>query len=388
MRASTLKAVAIHTADEAGASDGPDYQFGWGLLNTESAASLISSVWIDQTEHTMQEQLLTQGSTYTMQITSDGLQPLKVTLCWTDPAGTPVSAQLDPPNIMLVNDLDVRITGNSTTYNPWVLDPANPSTGAATGDNIRDNVEQVYIASPTAGTYTITVNHKGTLESGSQAFSLIMSGANYSDQSLPVTLASFTALPGKNMVALNWVTESEIDNLGFNIYRSDDGKNSFRKIAGYQETADLEGLGSSSIGEKYHYYDFDLDNGMEYWYKIEDESLNGKKGAHEPVSVIPSAQSTLSWESLFPPTEFSLMQNYPNPFNPYTKISYNLANECRVKLKVYNALGNKVAEIVDKRHEAGRYSVSFDGDGLASGVYFYQFTAGRFTQIRKMILLR
>jgi hypothetical protein len=76
-----------------------------------------------------------------------------------------------------VNDLDIRISDGTTTYSPWVLDPAHPSLSATTGDNIRDNVEQVYITGAVPGkAYTITVSHKGTLSSGSQAYSIIATG--------------------------------------------------------------------------------------------------------------------------------------------------------------------------------------------------------------------
>jgi hypothetical protein len=77
----------------------------------------------------------------------------------------------------LVNDLDIRISDGVTTFKPWVLDPANPSVAATTGDNIRDNVEQVYIPNTIPGkAYTITISHKGTLVSGPQAYSLIVTG--------------------------------------------------------------------------------------------------------------------------------------------------------------------------------------------------------------------
>ena len=391
MRAATLKGLAIHTADEAGAGPGPDYRFGWGLLNTEKAALLIDSVWHDQKEHALTEQTLSQGGTYTMQVTSNGTEPLWATICWTDPAGTPVANQLDPPDLMLVNDLDLRITGNSTTYYPWRFaspNPNTPSETATTGDNIRDNVEQVYIASPVSGIYTITVSHKGTLTNGSQNFSLIMSGAYYSDASLPVELVSFQGIPGNGMAALEWNTGSEINNLGFNVLRSLYRNSGYKQIASYKEEDNLKGLGSSSSGQDYTYYDFELENGITYWYKIEDVSLNGVKSQHGPVFVNPYSSSALSRESLFPPTEFYLAQNYPNPFNPNTRIEYHLPVASRVQLQIYDALGNKISEMIDEWQESGKYFITFNGSELASGVYFYQLKANKNIQIQKMILLR
>jgi hypothetical protein len=170
MLAATLKGLVIHTADEAGNYPGPDYKFGWGLLNTAKAATLLSNT----TTAKIKELTLVNGTTYTLNFKANGTDPLRATICWTDPPGTPPSPSLNPPNIMMVNDLDLRIDGQ--TYKPWILDPNNPTAGATTGDNIRDNVEQIYIPTITAGCHTLTVTHKGALTGGLQAFSLILSG--------------------------------------------------------------------------------------------------------------------------------------------------------------------------------------------------------------------
>ena len=82
------------------------------------------------------------------------------------------------------------------------------------------------------------------------------------------------------------------------------------------------------------------------------------------------------------------IQNYPNPFNPVTVIKYSLPTDEKVAIKVYDMLGREIAVLVNEYKTAGEYSVNFDGSSLASGVYFYSFTAGKFSQTRKMILLR
>ena len=174
MRASTLKALAIHTADEAGSEPGPDYSFGWGLLNTRTAANVISE---EGNDHRIIEGTLSNGSVQTRLI--NVLQPgatLTATLVWADPAGIPPAPSLDPPDLMLVNDLDLRITRGGNTWLPWVLDPANPAVAATRGDNFRDNVEQVDVFSASAGAHIIEVRHKGTLlDSLPQNYSLIIS---------------------------------------------------------------------------------------------------------------------------------------------------------------------------------------------------------------------
>ncbi len=174
MRSASLKGLVIHTADEAGTTEGPDYKFGWGLVNTAKAVQFITDSSLNQ----LTERTLTSGSTYTQNISCDGSSPLKVTICWTDVAGTPPNMALNPTTKMLVNDLDIRVTktsDNSVTL-PWTLNPANPAAAATRADNSRDNVEQILIAAPTPGSYTITVSHKGVLTNGAQNYSLIIGG--------------------------------------------------------------------------------------------------------------------------------------------------------------------------------------------------------------------
>ncbi|MDR6193133.1 S8 family serine peptidase [Siphonobacter sp. SORGH_AS_0500] len=175
MRSSTLKGLVIHTADEAG-NKGPDYTYGWGLLNMEKAAKAILN---QDKSYSIAERELSSGQTYTQQVIASGKGPLVVTIAWIDPEATPLTvnaAALNNRTPRLVNDLDIRISDGTTTSLPYILDPENPSALATRGDNIRDNVEQVVIENPVPGrTYTITVSHKNSL-SAPQAYSLIMSG--------------------------------------------------------------------------------------------------------------------------------------------------------------------------------------------------------------------
>lgn len=200
LRASTLKALVIHTADEAGSSTGPDYKFGWGLLNTAKAAQLMQQ---KGSTALMNEATLAQSQTYTLPVYSDGLQPLRVTIVWNDPAGAEASWSLDPPGLRLVNDLDLRITKGVSEWQPYLLDPANPETPASTGDNFRDNVEQIWLATPEAGLYTISVSHKALLQEGEQEYSLIVSGITHTAPT------SFTAAAQSDaQIDLSWVLNS------------------------------------------------------------------------------------------------------------------------------------------------------------------------------------
>jgi hypothetical protein len=86
--------------------------------------------------------------------------------------------------------------------------------------------------------------------------------------------------------------------------------------------------------------------------------------------------------------QFELFQNYPNPFNPTTQISYSIPNSELVSLKVYNVLGEEVAQLVNQFQNNGKYQVTLNTNQLSSGVYFYQLKAGDFVSVKKMLLIR
>ena len=174
LRAASLKALVIHTADEAGQHPGPDFWFGWGLMNTQKAADLISN---EGSGHQIIESSLPDGGNENVVFrVTNANATLVATLVWADPPATPVAPALDPSDLMLVNDLDLRITRNADTYLPWRLDPANPADAASRADNFRDNVEQIVVNGVGAGDYTVTVSHKGVLlDSEAQPYSLIIS---------------------------------------------------------------------------------------------------------------------------------------------------------------------------------------------------------------------
>ena len=180
---STWKAILLNTADEAGTAAGPDYKSGWGLMNTAHAALLVRSNFVAGGVSHIKETVLQNTNSVEFTVTATGTNQLKVMTVWTDPPAPllPFIA-IDPTNIMLINDLDVRVIRSGATNFPWVLDPSSPANAATTGDNIRDNVEQVIINNPvTNGVYTVRITHKGTLTDGSgnttnQRVSVVLSG--------------------------------------------------------------------------------------------------------------------------------------------------------------------------------------------------------------------
>lgn len=185
-RASLLKALLIHTADDLG-NPGPDYKFGWGLINVKAAADVVLAQKATPTVPRIVEGTLTAAvKETTVRFTWDGKSPIRATLSWTDPAGTAqTAADSRTPN--LVHDLDLKITGpdGATVYMPYVMPfvgawtSAAMSAAATIGRNRVDNTEQVYIANPNrAGTYTVTISMDAALTTNAQPYALVVTGAS------------------------------------------------------------------------------------------------------------------------------------------------------------------------------------------------------------------
>ncbi len=213
--------------------------------------------------------------------------------------------------------------------------------------------------------------------SGVTSFSQFTIGANSSDNSLPVQLISFnsTAVDGKTLI--QWQTASEVDNLGFILERCSQ-KNQWVEVASYKTHPELIGQGSSSSTSEYSFIDMDQPASKGCTYRLSDVSFSGIK---KVLGTIQKKPADL-------PQEFGLDNNYPNPFNPSTTLRYRLRDTVPVQLIVYNAAGQRVAKLVDAIQTNGEYKKIFDGTGLSSGIYFYQLRAGKFSRIKKMILLR
>ena len=203
MLASTLRALALHTADEAGFAPGPDYRFGWGLLNTQRAAQVISQ---NSNESMIITETLDANDVYTYTFKADGTQEISATIAWTDPAANPLpGGNEDVATPSLMNDLDLRISQDGgVTFLPWVLNAATPTAGATTGDNVVDNVEKIEINTPEAGDYIVRVSHKGQLlVNDSQVFSLVIEGISSEDFMVSTTNANVLTCPELQTATFN-----------------------------------------------------------------------------------------------------------------------------------------------------------------------------------------
>lgn len=213
LQATEIKALAIHTAHEAGRHPGPDYAFGWGLMNGKDAGRLMLEE--NGNNKIIENHFLNNNEDFLLNLDPAEGSEVKITICWADLPGTPTATQLDPLDLMLVNDLDMRVSNDTEEYFPYVLDPLNPSREATTGDNFRDNIEQIEFVA-TGEPYTLTINHKGTLLGGGQAFSLVISyekegsntyywiGGNNSEWTNPANWSLTSAgIPGTQVPSVN-----------------------------------------------------------------------------------------------------------------------------------------------------------------------------------------
>ncbi|MBA5793406.1 S8 family peptidase [Flavobacterium sp. xlx-214] len=182
MKSAAVRALMAHTARETGPAAGPDFMFGWGLIDAAKGVDIIDQA-VAKTA-IFQDLKIIQGSTFNYKFVYDGNGPLVVTIAWNDPAGT-VSSLSDVDLKKLVNDLDVRLVNTDTnaTSFPWSLNrdikiaPSSINIATRLVDNERDNIEKIEPQNAVAGNYEVVITHKGTLQGGEQDFTLVVSGA-------------------------------------------------------------------------------------------------------------------------------------------------------------------------------------------------------------------
>ena len=196
-------------------------------------------------------------------------------------------------------------------------------------------------------------------------------GANYPrlqdnpDPALPVELTSFEAVAKNGSVLLTWETATEVNNYGFDVEASTSSATGFEKIGFVSGHGNSNSPNSYSfVASPYQSYrlkQIDTDGGFEY-------------------SEVISASGVLAKTEMY--------QNHPNPFNPTTQISFILAKANNVKISVFNILGEKVAELINSKMEAGNHKVNFNATDLTTGVYIYRINTPNYIKSMKMLLLK
>lgn len=190
---------------------------------------------------------------------------------------------------------------------------------------------------------------------------------------VPVELTSFTALVNDNDVNLVWKTSTEKNNSGFQIERKSGSE--------FQVVGFVSGSGTTTEPQTYSFADVDLNDGV-YQYRLKQIDFDGASEYSDVVQI-----------EIVTPDVYSLQQNFPNPFNPNTNITFSLASDANVIVKVFDVVGQEVTTLFNKEFPLGMHTYNFDATGLNSGIYFYTIEVfgkdkSHFVDSKKMILLK
>ncbi|MCK9212052.1 MAG: endonuclease [Ignavibacteriaceae bacterium] len=232
---------------------------------------------------------------------------------------------------------------------------------------VNGDVSKIVITVPlaTGTTYAIQLKNLKSINNVAMNDTII----TFKSGDVPVELTSFTAKVIENKIKLNWHTATEKNNKGFSVER--------KLNTNWTEIAFVNGKGTTTEKGNYFYIDVPKQKGN-IIYRLKQIDYDGKFTYSKEIEV--AFGSTVA--------KFELLQNYPNPFNPSTEISWQLAVGSHATLKVYDVLGNEVAELVNSWMEAGTYTVTFNASSLSSGIYFYKLSAGDKSLMKKLILIR
>ncbi len=195
------------------------------------------------------------------------------------------------------------------------------------------------------------------------------------DAPLPVEMKTFTSNVSGRDVKLFWTTSMELNNSGFEVQRTESGKETWQNI-GF-----VKGMNNTNSTTDYSFTDSKLEKGT-FKYRLKQIDFNGNFEIFNLENDV----------NVNGPNKFNLSQNYPNPFNPTTKIDFELPQDSKVNITVYDMLGKVVKVLENSTKKSGYYTINFDGSSLSSGIYIYRLTAesnGNIsTIVKKMTLVK
>jgi parallel beta-helix repeat protein len=275
--------------------------------------------------------------------------------------------------------IEIGSSTDGNDFTPGGPDATVTGDGSATNFTFTTDASAFIVSTGNYLAFRITSNDaEYTIRTGG-AWSYISSPDNSTDYTIPVELSTFIANVSNGIVTLNWQTETEVNNYGFDVERA---SSSTTPAQEWQKIGFVEGHGNSTTPKEYSFIDNDLNGSYKLYYRLKQIDYDGTFEYSDIIEVV-----------LGKITEYTLDQNYPNPFNPVTIIRYRIPSNANnemlsVALKVYDILGNEIVALVNEEKQPGNYIVEFDGSNLSSGVYFYKLTAGDFSVTKKMVLLR
>jgi len=213
-------------------------------------------------------------------------------------------------------------------------------------------------------------------EVGNITGNIFGAGTQCGTSPVPVELSSFAASTQNYKVQLNWTTQTEVSNYGFEIERAIINSKFEIKNSKFEQIGFIEGHGNSNSPKQYSFIDEKPFGGSKFQYRLKQIDTDGKFDYSDIVEV----------EII--PDKFELYQNYPNPFNPKTIIRFQVPEESKVVLKVYDILGAELMELINDKKIAGIYELELNSTSLPSGTYIYRIIADDFTDTKKMLLLK
>ena len=186
---------------------------------------------------------------------------------------------------------------------------------------------------------------------------------------IPVELISFSSEMINKKVKLTWITATEANNRGFEIQRSE--------VCGWEMFGFVEGKGTTMEPQSYSFIDTNVAEGI-YKYRLKQIDYDGSFKYSNEIEI----------EVNYSLNEYMLYQNYPNPFNSTTIIKYFLSEEGRVRINLYNILGEKIKTLYQGEKNKGEYTLVVSSDELSSGVYFYSLESNSSRTVKKLTILK